>query len=207
MLQTAIPASPAYRNDVARQIRQAKAGRFNYFTRRGIWLTSLGHRLDVNRQIGEMIGLSFRPVRILDVGCAHGFLAKQIKTSFGTAVEVHALDVKEWKDWSEPKGVNFKVGYAEKLSSLYPEGYFDFVLSTYAICYTPHQLDALKQIAKITADEGLIAVHLNGKRLERDIGELAEELRARVTRFPPIRYHPIYSFQFKKGLIEGILLE
>ena len=193
-----------------RQVNDAIDGQFNYFTRRGILLTSLGHMIDVSRQIRKLVRTSDGwPVRILDVGCAHGLFAKQIKRKFGDKVEVHALDVKSWKEWARPEGVKFQVGYAENLNAIYPMRYFDFAISSYAICYSADQLVSLSRIQEVTSPYGLIVVHLNNNALDSQNGitvkELSEDLKGRVTHFPPIKWHPIYSLQFKNSLAEPIL--
>ncbi|MFH0835114.1 MAG: class I SAM-dependent methyltransferase [Candidatus Micrarchaeota archaeon] len=197
--------TPPTRDDTAKAIHSAKRNAFDYKTTRGLRQSSMAHLTRIKTRIAKIIeetgATEEKPMKLLDIGCGSGQFAKEVKAAFGDLVEIHALDVTWRPQWKDIKGVKFRLGHAENLERFAP-GYFDMVISTFGLCYTPDQLKALEQAQKVTKENGWIITHVHKGVLKRrqgtDVRKLAKLLGARVTHFPPIPGHPIYSIQFRK---------
>ena len=197
---------PPTNKDAADGIRKARKGAFDYKTNRGIGLVGLSHLTRIKKKILQLIAENGatpeKPVRILDVGCGSGQFPGRIKKQFGDLVEVHAVDVFRRPPWKTVDGVHFHIGHAEGLQRRFARDFFHLVISTYGLCYTPNQLAALEQAQTITKRNGWIVVHVHNGVLKRrqktNVNKIAKVLGARITRFPPVPGHPIYSIQFRK---------
>jgi len=97
--------------------------------------------------------------RILDVGCAKGFLMHDFKSCLPDAT-VRGLDVSEYAKANAYGGMgdSIDIGSAERLP--YPDGSFDLVISINSIHNLPLELckQSLKEIQRVTRGGGFISV-------------------------------------------------
>ena len=98
-------------------------------------------------------------IRILDVGCAKGFMLYEFKKKLPKA-EVHGIDISRYCKINAMQEVkkNIKVGCCSKLP--YPDNFFDFVVSISTI----HNLNlngikkSIKEIVRVSKNKSFIRV-------------------------------------------------
>ncbi len=88
-------------------------------------------------------------MKILDVGCGRGFLAKKL---IEQGHEVHGCDIKEL----QIPGLKFQIGSVEKLS--YADHSFDIVICTHTLEHVRHLDKAIAELKRVTKNKIIIVV-------------------------------------------------
>jgi len=128
-----------------------------------------GRWVPVAKDITDYYGL-IKGSKILDVGCAKGFLVKDL---VDLGFEAYGIDISEYAIDNAPKDVKnrLKIGNAKKLP--YDDNYFDLVISLNTI----HNLDrneckmAIQEIQRVSKTSSFIQVDSYTNENEKSIFE------------------------------------
>ncbi|MEE9594165.1 MAG: class I SAM-dependent methyltransferase [Candidatus Hydrothermarchaeales archaeon] len=121
--------------------------------------------------------------RVLDVGCAYGFMLQRFPESFekfGLDVSEHAIDVAK----KVLPNATFKVGNAEdKLP--FNEDFFDIVLLNDVIEHLEDPKLALENILRVLKKEGILYINTpNLNIIRKTIFKFADEREHHISLFP-----------------------
>lgn len=97
--------------------------------------------------------------RVLDVGCGTGILARAAASQLGDGCEVHGLDVNDGMlavAGASDDRVIWKQGAAEELP--YQDGFFDHVLSQFALMFFVDQPAALTEMRRVLRPGGSLTI-------------------------------------------------
>ena len=166
---------------------------------RGLKVSEKIFSIKIREKVRDLIKKFGAPVRVLDIGCGSGVFARELKSYFGDAVDVHALDVIPMSEWKTARedGVVFHIGHAENLSRFKKP--FHLIVSNFGLCYSHNQLRAVDEAIRVLAKKGLLITKINEHLLTRtqnvDIGALAEMLRIKK----PAPAPSVYDLFYEKG--------
>ena len=102
---------------------------------------------------------SLQPIKILDIGAAKGGFLKNIQQTFGNKVELYGLSANDYRTPNNLlTGINYKIGNAENLSSIYPSNSFDIITSKVTVGHFDDPLGAIQQMYDSLKSGGILAV-------------------------------------------------
>ena len=121
-----------------------------------------GRRRRVYRRITALSGTG-PGMRVLDVGCSSGYLARMLAAAAGPSGAVTGLDPSAaalaYARRRAPGNATFQSGVAQDLSA-FPDARFDVVTSTLAVHHVParKRLDAFREMYRVTRPGGRLLV-------------------------------------------------
>ncbi|UCG23679.1 MAG: methyltransferase domain-containing protein [Chloroflexota bacterium] len=113
-------------------------------------------------QVADAAGITAGD-RVLDVGCGTGILAREAVVRVGSTGSVTGLDLNEGMlavaRRTRPD-VDWRLGDAQELP--FDDESFDVVVSQFALMYFPDRVAALKEMKRVLAPEGRLAIAVWG---------------------------------------------
>lgn len=142
-------------------------------------IKKLWHNEKINI-LRELIG-HFEPDKILDVGCASGYMANEISKIFPNA-SMYGIDVYDKAiNYGKKKYPKIKFEVADAHNLPFPKDTFDLVVSYETIEHVVDPLKILKEMKSVLKNEGLAIVAMDsGNWLFRIIWWISEKTFTRV---------------------------
>src|SRR3989344_5788482 len=135
--------------------------------------------------------------RIIDIGCASGFMTNLISEVFSDS-KIHGIDAyKKAISYAKKKypHINFAVAKAEKLP--FDPSYFDLIVCYETIEHLENPSQALKEIRRVLNKTGLAVVAMDsGNFLFRMVWWVWEKTRGKVWQGSHI--HPFHHFELEE---------
>lgn len=140
-----------------------------------------------------------KPKKILDVGCASGYMANQISKLFPKA-KIYGIDVYDkavrYGKKKYPK-IKFKVADAHKLP--FTNNSFDLIVSYETIEHVVNPLKTLKELKRVLSENGIAVVAMDsGNFMFRIIWWLAEKTFTKV--WQNAHLHPFKHTELEKTI-------
>jgi len=98
-----------------------------------------------------------KPHRVLEVGCAKGFLVRRFRQR---GIEAHGADISRYAIGAAPKGIKPYVCVADILDLPFPDDSFDLVLCMETLEHLPPDLvpQAAAELARVSSDKVLASI-------------------------------------------------
>jgi len=125
----------------------------------------------VSELIEDKIDQGIEPINVLDIGCGEGnFLASLVHRypqirAFGISAFDYRQKTGLWGD--RIKQVDYRLGDAQRLASVFPDVEFDLVVSRHCLEYTDDPLSVLKQAYRRSKIGGVILLDRLGTLLNQ----------------------------------------